>query len=119
MFLPCFTNLAFNLAQSGGATPPNPWTMPGMIAIMIGLMYFIMIRPQQRRDKERRAMLSNLKKGNKVMFSGGIVGQIHSVKEDEKMYVIKIADNVKIDVHQEAVTALVEKDQTPDEVAAT
>jgi len=92
--------------------------MPGMIAIMIGLMYFIMIRPQQRRDKERRAMLSNLKKGNKVLFSGGIVGQIHSVKEDENMYVIKIADNVKIEVHQEAVTALVEKEKTPDEAAS-
>jgi len=119
MFSPCFANLIVILAQEGARTPPNPWTMPGMIAIMIGLMYFIMIRPQQRRDKERRAMLGNLKKGNKVMFSGGIVGQIHSVKEDEKMYVIKIADNVKIDVHQEAVTALVEKDQTPDESAKT
>jgi len=109
--------MATLLAQGGGRAAPNPWTMPGMIAIMIGLMYFIMIRPQQRRDKERREMLSNLKKGNKVMFSGGIVGTIHSVKEDQKMYVIKIADNVKIDVHQEAVTALIEKDKSPDEAA--
>lgn len=82
--------------------------------LVFGILYFMMIRPQQRKEKERREMILNLKSGARVIFGGGIVGTVTNVKENT--FVVKIADNVKVEVLRGAVTRIVEKgDKLTDE----
>ena len=78
-----------------------------MIAIF-AIMYFLIIRPQSKRQKELAARVSNLKTGDKVITSGGIHGIVSNVKEGTTLS-LKIADNVKIEVDKTAI-ASVEKD---------
>ena len=83
----------------------------GWFGIMIAIFYFILIRPQQRREKERKALLSKIKTGDNVVFSGGIMGVVANVKDH--VLSIRIADKVKIDVARGAVTQVVEKGAEP------
>ncbi len=77
------------------------------MVLIIGVMYFMMIRPQQRKEKERRQMIENLKSGAKVIFGGGLVGTITNVKETT--FVIKLADNVKVEALRASVSSVLEK----------
>ncbi len=100
--------LAALFGGSGGAAGSGG--LAGMMLPMIlifGIMYFMMIRPQQRKEKERRALINNLKSGSRVLFAGGIVGTVTNVKE--ATFIIKIADNVKVEVARGAVTRVLEK----------
>jgi len=84
------------------------------MAFIIGIMYFMMIRPQQRKEKERRLMIENLKSGARVIFGGGMVGTITNVKETT--FIIKLADNVKVEVLRGAVSRVLDKgDKIEDE----
>ncbi len=78
-----------------------------MMLIVVGIMYFMMIRPQQRKEKERRKMIENLKSGTRVIFGGGLVGTVTNVKETT--FVVKVADNVKIEVLRGAVSRILDK----------
>ena len=101
-----------NLAMAGqpaaeGQQQQSPVYFWGVMIIMMIIFYMLMIRPQQRKEKERRKMLENIKKGDKVVFSGGIIGIVNNLKEN--VFTIKIADNVKIEVGRNAVTQVLEK----------
>ncbi len=76
------------------------------LLFMVVIFYFLLIRPQQKRQKELKTMLDQLKKGDRVLTSGGIYALIERVKDDGVL-VVKVADNVKIEVAKSAVTALV------------
>lgn len=78
-----------------------------MIAIF-AIMYFLIIRPQNKRQKELATRVSTLKTGDKVVTSGGIHGIVANVKEGTTLS-LKIADNVKIEVDKTAI-ASVEKE---------
>ena len=81
-----------------------------LLAIMFVAMYFLLIAPNQRKQKTWQTMLSQLKPGDKITTNGGIRGQIVSVKDD--VLVIKTApDNVKLEIVRSAVAAV-----TTDEV---
>ncbi len=95
----------------GGANQQSPVFMFGWIAIMIAIFYFLMIRPQQKRAKERQKLLDAIKSGDRVVFGGGILGTVTNVKE--KTILIKIADNVKIEVSRGAVSQVLDKGETP------
>ncbi len=69
---------------------------------MIAIMYFLMIRPQQKKEKERKSMIASLKKGDKVLTAGGIYGIVDSFKEGE-VVVVKIANNTKVEMIRNAV----------------
>jgi preprotein translocase subunit YajC len=102
------------LAQKTCPTGGSP--MGGMLIPMIiifGIMYFMMIRPQQRKEKERRAMIDNLKSGTRVIFGGGMIGTVTNVKDG--IFVVKIADGVKVEVVRGAVTRILEKGEKPGE----
>jgi preprotein translocase subunit YajC len=71
----------------------------------------MLIRPQQRKERERKTMIQNIKSGERVMFSGGILGTVTNVKEHT--FVIKIADNTKIEVARGAVSKVLEKGEKP------
>ncbi len=94
-----------------GQSQQSPLFMFGWLGIMLVIFYFMLIRPQQRKEKERRALMDNIKSGDRVVFSGGIFGIVTNVKE--KSLTIKIADNVKIEVGRGAVSQVIEKGEQP------
>jgi len=73
-------------------------------AFIFIIFYFLLIRPQQKRQKEHQNLLSNLKTGDKVITSSGIHGLIANVKDTT--FLVKIADNVKIEVDKNAIASV-------------
>lgn len=91
--------------RTGGAGGLGGMMIP--MLLIFAIFYFMLIRPQQRKEKERKKMIAELKSGTRVMFSGGILGTITNVKEST--FVIKIADGVKVEVARGAVSQVLEK----------
>ncbi|MDD5677170.1 MAG: preprotein translocase subunit YajC [Kiritimatiellae bacterium] len=91
-----------------GGQQSSPVMMIGWLVIMVGLFYFMMIRPQQRKEKERRALIAGIKSGDRVVFGGGLIGTVANVKDT--VLVIKVADNMKLDVLRASVTRVIQKD---------
>ena len=79
------------------------------LILIFVIMYFLMIRPQQKRAKEHRAMVEALKKGDEVVTQGGLVGKITAVREGELE--VEIAQGVKVRVIRATVTGLVNRTQ--------
>jgi len=98
-------------APGGEQTPGGGLGMLFPMLIIFGIFYFMLIRPQRRKEKERKSMVENLKSGARVMFSGGILGTVTNVKEHT--FIVKIADNVKIEIARGAVSKVVEKGEKP------
>ena len=94
------------LAQAQSSSPaPAPGGGFGFFVPFIFLfiiMYFVMIRPQKKRQQQQQQLISALKTGDRVVTSAGIHGLIANVKETTVM--LKVADNVKIEVEKSAVT---------------
>ena len=67
------------------------------LILIFVIFYFFLIRPQQKKVKEHKAMVENLKRGDKVITSGGITGTIERIIDNEKIEV-QIADNVKVEI---------------------
>ena len=74
------------------------------------IFYFLLIRPQQKRQKQHQQLMANLKTGDRVVTSSGIHGLIANVKETT--FLLKVADNVKIEIDKSAVAG-VEKTSEP------
>lgn len=89
-------------AQGGAAPPPLLNLMP--IVLIFGIFYFLLIRPQQKRQAEHGRMVSQLKKNDQVITTGGIYGTIVNVKEDS--VVLRVDDNVRIEVQKNCVASL-------------
>ncbi|MCK5851071.1 MAG: preprotein translocase subunit YajC [Kiritimatiellae bacterium] len=83
------------------------------MVIVFAIFYFMLLRPQQRKEKERKKMISDLKSGTRVLFSGGIMGTVTNVKDHT--FIIKIAENVKVEVARGAVSRILEKGEKPAE----
>ena len=90
--------------------------MIGYMAIIFALFYFMMIRPQMKKEKERKSLIAAIKTGDRIMFSGGILGTVTNVKD--QTFTVKIADNVKIDIARGAVARVVEKETDVGDVGA-
>ena len=75
------------------------------ILIMV-VIYFLMIRPQSKRQKEKRQMLDNIKKGDRVITIGGIHGSVAGIKNNGKVVVLKVDKNMNITVNKTAVAGL-------------
>lgn len=95
------------LMQVGGASQAPWWQTPVMMLGVVLIIYFFMIRPQQRKQKELQAQRDALKIGSKIVTSGGILGVIKDVKETE--FVVEIADGVRVRVDKNSVYPVVEK----------
>ncbi|MGI8889273.1 MAG: preprotein translocase subunit YajC [Chthoniobacterales bacterium] len=100
------------LAQAQPAAPaaagPNPLSSFIPIILIFVIMYFVLFRPQMRRQKEQQKLVSTLKTGDRVVTSAGIHGMITNVKETT--VTVKVADNVKIEMEKSAVTNVVKAD---------
>lgn len=93
-------------AQAAGQAAPGGLFGGGLSGllfpiVLIGIMYFLMIRPQMKRAKEHRAMLEKLAKGDEVITNGGIAGTVTDIGDN--FITIEIADNVRVRVQKGAV----------------
>lgn len=76
-----------------------------MFAAMFAILYFVLIRPQQKQQKKQQELLSNLKKGDEVILSSGIIGKIFSV--EDKFVMIEIGEKTRLKVLKQAVSGIV------------
>ena len=96
------------MAQSAGAPSAGGGLMPFvMMGVFVVIFYFLLIRPQQKKQKEHQAMLSKIGEGDEVVTAGGILGRVISV--GDQFLTLEIADNVRIKVQRFQVTSLVPK----------
>jgi preprotein translocase subunit YajC len=85
------------------------------MVFMVAIFYFVMIRPQRRREKERKAMIETVKSGARVLLTSGIIGEVASVKE--KTLLVLISEKTKIEVLKSAVSRVLEdKGDVPSEI---
>lgn len=87
-----------------------------LILVMVVAFYFLLIRPQKKRDKEAKDMLAAIKKGDKIVTIGGIRGTIAAVKETT--VVVKVDDNTKIEFNKTAISSVLSKSAAPAAVEA-
>ncbi len=89
----------FLILQAGGIGGLGGFLLPLML--MFGIMYFLVIMPQQRQRKKMQEMLSAVKNGDKVVTTSGIYGTINGIDGDT--FILKVADNVKIRIARAAI----------------
>jgi preprotein translocase subunit YajC len=78
-----------------------------MMAVFFAIMYFMIIRPQQKRAKEHKSMLEALSKGDEVVTNGGLLGKVASITEN--FVELSVADNVTVKVQKQAVASVMPK----------
>jgi preprotein translocase subunit YajC len=81
------------------------------LILIFVIFYFFLIRPQQKRVKEHKTMVESLKRGDEVITSGGIIGVVDRVMEDDRIEVI-LGENVKVQIIRSTVTSLLKKEIT-------
>ncbi len=79
------------------------------IILIFVIMYFLMIRPQQKKHREHQQMIQSLRRGDKVITSGGLYATVLNIKEKENVVVVKIADNVKVEIQRNSIAGLLER----------
>lgn len=104
------TKFSYFLAQAQPAPQSGASMLMSMLPLilMFGAMYFLLIAPQRKKQKEHEKMLTTLKAGDEIVTTGGIYGTITSVKEDR--FVVRVGDNnQKLEIGKGFVHALVKK----------
>ncbi|MDC0903337.1 preprotein translocase subunit YajC [Pelagibacteraceae bacterium] len=80
------------------------------LILIFVIFYFFLIRPQQKRVKEHKLMVESLKRGDEVITSGGIIGTVDRVMEDDRIEVT-IGDNVKVQIIRSTITSQLKKEE--------
>lgn len=104
------TKFSLFLAQAQPAAPSGASMLMQMLplVLMFGAMYFLLIAPQRKKQKEHEKMLGGLKAGDEIITTGGIYGTITSVKDDR--FIVRVGDNTqKLEIGKGFVHALVKK----------
>ncbi len=104
-------------ADGAVAANQSPWSALLMWVPLIAIVYFMMIRPNQKREKARQAMISELKKGDRVLLAAGFYGRV--VKAGEQIFTIELARGVNIEVDRNAIAAKVDATAATPEAANT
>ena len=88
--------------------PGQPSPLTGMLLPLglLVLLYFVMIRPQTKKEKTRQKQIKELAKNDKVLTRGGIYGIVSAIKQDEGVASIKISENVKVEISLQAIEAV-------------
>ncbi len=91
------------------AAAQKPSLIGGLLpfVLMFAILYFLMIKPQQKKQKEMQKMLEGLKVHDKVITNSGMIGVIASMKKDKGTVVIKFGDNTKIEFQKSAVAGVI------------
>ncbi|MBI5233689.1 MAG: preprotein translocase subunit YajC [Deltaproteobacteria bacterium] len=100
MFIVFPVSAAYAADPVGGAGSAITGMLP--LVLLFVIFYFLLIRPQQKKAKEHKEMLSKIEKGDNVVTSGGLHGRVTSVAEDA--VTMEIADNVRVKVSRDAIS---------------
>jgi len=102
-------------APAGGAGGQQPGMLAQMLPliIIVAIFYFLLLRPQQKKAKEHRAMLDNLKKGDRVVTNGGLYGEVYALTPDTVTLVV--AENVKVKIVRSYIAAMAGQEDTKPE----
>ncbi len=101
-------------AQGGNPTMQMVSTLVTFGLVFV-IFYFLIIRPQNKKQKEMQKMIAAVKKGDKVVTIGGVHGTVHSVKEGT--VVVKVDDDCKIEFSKSAISAVTAKGEEKNEIA--
>lgn len=104
-------SLAFAMGASGAEAQGNPIAAFVPLIVMFAIFYFLLIRPQQKKAKQHREVLANLKKGDHVLTAGGLYGRIHAISED--VLTLEIGDDVKVKTNRNYIAGLADTGQKP------
>jgi len=99
--------LLFAMAPQGGDGDGSLVSTLIMFGAIFLIFYFMIIRPQQKKAKEKNKLLSNLEKGDKIITSGGVHGIIAGL--DEKTILLQVSDNLKMKIERSAITTVTAK----------
>lgn len=108
-----FTDNAF--AFGGGQSAPEGGEAPNMLVtmfpfiLMFVILYLLIIRPQQKKQKEHQRLVDELKKGDRVVTSGGMHGTITGIKDQEGILVLQVAKEVQIEVSRGSISKVDER----------
>ena len=80
------------------------------LILIFVIFYFFLIRPQQKRVKDHKAMVQSLKRGDEIITSGGIIGVVDRIMEDDRIEVI-IGENTKVQIIRSTITSLLKKEE--------
>lgn len=81
------------------------------LVLIFAVFYFLLIRPQQKKMKEHKAMVASLSKGDKVVTAGGLMGTIFKI-DDEKIATVEISENIKVKVVRSTISEVLGKDSS-------
>ena len=80
------------------------------LILIFVIFYFFLIRPQQKRVKDHKAMVESLKRGDEVITSGGIIGVVDRIMEDDRIEVV-IGESTKVQIIRSTITSLLKKEE--------
>jgi preprotein translocase subunit YajC len=97
----------------------NPLTnLIVMMAVLFGIMWLLILRPQRKRERQRQEMLDRVSKNDKVVTAGGIHGTVRWVKGDEVMLLVDESTNTKLRVSRSAIARILSEDTEEGELPA-
>jgi preprotein translocase subunit YajC len=94
---------------SGNAAQGNPMEMFIMLGMFGLVFYFMLYRPQAKRAKDHKSLMSSLSTGDEVLTNGGLLGRIHKVSDDKDYVVLTLNDELNITLKKDFITAVVPK----------
>jgi len=101
--------------QEAGEEPNAIMSFLPFVLIMV-IIYFLMMRPQMKKQKEKQKMVEALKKGDNVITRGGIHGKVTGFTDENKTVIVKVDDNVKLNLDKAAVEFVVPVGGKPEEI---
>jgi len=101
------TDLLISPAWAQDAPPGGGFQLIIMIGIFFLIMYFLLIRPQQKRTKEHKTLIASLDRGDEVVTSGGILGKVAEI--ENSFITLEVQDGVRIKVQKQSISAVMPK----------
>ena len=108
-----FLAYAMGTGGTGGSGGGGSFGAFVPLILMFAIFYFLLIRPQQKKAKTHKQMLSSVKKGDKVVSSGGLHGLVTGVSDD--VVTMEIAPKVRVKVSRSSIAGILRRDETPQE----
>ncbi len=103
------SDVAFAMSSQGSGGGGGAMGLLPFI-LMFVILYLLLIRPQQKKHRVHQQMLQTLKKGDRVLTTGGLFGTVVGIKENENIVVLRLAENVKVEVQKGAISAKISKE---------
>lgn len=98
---------AYAQAAAGGGDPLTSMLIP--MVLIFAIFWFLLIRPQRQKQKQHQALLADLKKGDRVITAGGIIGTISKAKREDAELTIEIAEGIEVQIMRTMVADVIRK----------